>query len=287
VPSWKNTDSSDSDPVTGVASNFTGPAGPAYTITDATADYGTIGANATVDCSTATGDCYGLEITAAGRPAAHWDATFDETLSDNTIMTWTLHVGPSFTDVDAGANFYYPFIETIFHHGVTAGCGVAVYCPTDSVTRAQMAVFLLRAKFGSGHTPPACTGTVFLDVPCTGPLAFYAPWIEELASLGITTGCGSGNYCPVDPVNRAQMAVFLLRTKFGSGHVPPACTGTVFLDVSCAGPWAFYAPFIEELAGLGITSGCGSGNYCPDSANTREQMAVFLTRTFELVLYGP
>jgi hypothetical protein len=32
----------------------------------------------------------------------------------------------------------------------------------------------------------------------------------------------------------------------------------------------------------GITAGCGDGNYCPESAVTRAQMAVFLVRTFNL-----
>lgn len=36
--------------------------------------------------------------------------------------------------------------------------------------------------------------------------------IKQLAAESITTGCGSGNYCPEDPVTRAQMAVFLVKT---------------------------------------------------------------------------
>lgn len=35
--------------------------------------------------------------------------------------------------------------------------------------------------------------------------------------------------------------------------------------------------FIEALAASGITAGCGSGNFCPDAALTRGQMAVFLS----------
>ena len=32
----------------------------------------------------------------------------------------------------------------------------------------------------------------------------------------------------------------------------------------------------------GITAGCGDGIYCPEAAVTRDQMAVFLVRTFGL-----
>ena len=37
----------------------------------------------------------------------------------------------------------------------------------------------------------------------------------------------------------------------------------------------------------GIVSGCGGGNYCPAAPVTRQEMAVFLTVTFGLTLYGP
>ena len=70
---------------------------------------------------------------------------------------------------------FYRFIETLFHKGVTGGCAGGGYCPTNPVTRAQMAVFLLKSKFGSAHVPPPCTGAVFADVPCTG--GPFDPWI--------------------------------------------------------------------------------------------------------------
>ena len=101
----------------------------------------------------------------------------------------------------------YSFIESLAASGITGGCGGNNYCPEDSVTRAQMAVFLERGINGSGFSPPAATG-VFLDVPQSN---FAINWIEQLAAEGITSGCGSGNYCPDDPVTRAQMAVFLVR----------------------------------------------------------------------------
>lgn len=94
--------------------------------------------------------------------------------------------------------------------GITGGCDTnpARYCPDDTVTRAQMAVFLLRAK----HIEPGpATGAVFADVPKDN---LFARWIERLALEGITGGCDTNpaRYCPDDPVTRGQMAVFLVRT---------------------------------------------------------------------------
>jgi hypothetical protein len=285
-PSWSN-------PTTGPltfsasATNFTGPAGAVYSVVDDTASYGTTDPGATSDCFDATGDCYALQVTGT-RPTQHWDATFDEIESSlsapstpgSVVKTWTLHVGESFPDVTTADQFY-RFVETILHNGVTGGCGGGNYCPGNTVTRAQMAVFLLKAKLGPSYAPPACTGTVFLDVPCTG--GAFDPWIEDLASRGITGGCGGGNYCPDNPVRRDQMAVFLLKAEHGSSYTPPACSGA-FADVACP---SLFADWIEQLAAESVTGGCGAGNYCPASPNTRGQMAVFLTKTFALQLYGP
>ena len=62
----------------------------------------------------------------------------------------------SFADVDP-AHFSYPFVESLFEASVTGGCGGDNYCPAASVTRGEMAVFLLRTRFGSTYAPPACS----------------------------------------------------------------------------------------------------------------------------------
>jgi hypothetical protein len=142
-----------------------------------------------------------------------------------------------------------------------------------------MAVLLLRAEHGAAWMPPASTGSVFPDVPVDH---WAGDFIEVLASEGITAGCGGGFYCPDSLINRAEMAVFLLKAEHGSGWVPPPPTGTVFTDIP-AGHWA--GAFIEALAAEGITGGCGGGAYCPDSPVSRAEMAVFLTKTFGLTLY--
>ena len=182
-----------------------------------------------------------------------------------------------FTDV-AQADIFHDDVEKLVRNGVTAGCGGGAYCRNTVINRSSMAVFLLKALMGSGYVPPPCTGTVFTDVPCTG--GPFDPWIEDLAGRSITGGCGGGNYCPGNPVTRGQMAPFLLKTLLGSAYVPPACTGTVFLDVPCTG--GIFDPWIEDLSGRNITAGCGGGNYCPASPNTRGQMAVFLVKAFNL-----
>jgi hypothetical protein len=264
----------------GTSPFFTGPAGADYTLNDGSAYYGFIPPGYSTTCLNGA-DCYSVTVSdPAVRPVRHWDARLQENLSIGVPKTWMLHVGESFADVPTG-NMFYASIETLFHNGVTGGCGGGGYCPSNPVTRAQMAVFLLRSKFGAAHVPPPCTGAVFSDVDCTG--SPYDPWIEELAALGVTSGCGGDLYCPGDAVTREQMAVFLLKTRFGSAYTPPACTQQ-FEDVPCGGE---FAPFINDLYARGITGGCSAvpALYCPGNANNRGQMAVFLVKTFGLVLY--
>jgi hypothetical protein len=55
---------------------------------------------------------------------------------------------------------------------------------------------------------PAPAEASFGDVPTSD---FGFQYIEALAASGITGGCGEGNYCPDQPVNRRQMAIFLAK----------------------------------------------------------------------------
>jgi hypothetical protein len=179
-----------------------------------------------------------------------------------------------FADV-GGLSLYDAAIHKLAGNGITLGCGTGTYCPNNTITRAEMAIFLIRAKYGLCFTPPAATGTLFSDVAAN---SFGARHIELLANLGVTSGCGGGKFCPNSTVTRDQMAVFLLRTLIGSNFVPQPATGQ-FTDVPVSN---VFAKWIEELNRRGITSGCGGGKFCPEQPNTRGEMAVFINRTFGL-----
>ena len=146
-----------------------------------------------------------------------------------------------------------------------------------------MAIFLLVSEHGSGYDPPPATGTIFADVPAD---SFAAAFIEQLYAEGVTQGCGTNplRYCPSSSVSRGQMAVFLLRVEHGNSYAPPPATG-IFTDVPISN---IFAAWIEQLYREGITGGCGTNplRYCPDDNVTRGQMAVFLSRTFNLAPVG-
>jgi len=207
----------------------------------------------------------------ATTPALPAGALHDVTVTNPGSAAATLPGGffADYLDV-AAAHPFHDQIVGITRQGIAAGCGAGNYCPSGPVTRAQMAVFLLKTEHNSLYTPPPCTG-VFPDVACPGP---FTDWVERLAAEGVTAGCGGGNYCPDAPVSRAQMAVFLLKLEHGPAYAPPACGGE-FGDVACP---SLFADWIEQLAAEGVTAGCGGGNFCPDAPNTRGQMAAFLSQ---------
>jgi hypothetical protein len=221
------------------------------------------------------------------------DCTFwytGEYYASTSGASWSTRIGafriPScranrFDDVRL-SHFAFLWIEALAAEGITSGCSATppLYCPDAGVTRAEMAVFLVRGLHGSAFVPPAATGTLFADVPAGDP---FARWIEQLARDGITSGCSGGNYCPGQPVSRAEMAVFLLRLAHGAGFTPPPATGTVFVDVPAGHP---FARWIERLAAEGITGGCATAPalYCPGATVTRAQIAIFLVRALGLPL---
>ncbi|HEX3554171.1 MAG TPA: S-layer homology domain-containing protein [Thermoanaerobaculia bacterium] len=178
------------------------------------------------------------------------------------------------------SHMFWRYIEAVQNAGIARGCSAANYCPDDAVSRAQMAVFLVRGSHGSSFSPPPASGTMFADVPSD---FWAASFVEQLATDGITRGCGNNLFCPNATVTRAQMAIFLVRARHGSGFVPPPASGTVFADVP-ADYWA--ASFVEQLYADGVTGGCATNprRYCPEDDATRGEMATFLARTYNLPL---
>ena len=175
-----------------------------------------------------------------------------------------------FDDVP-NTNAFFKFINLLYQKGITGGCAAdpLAYCPDSSTTRGEMAVFLITAMFG-GNSFTYTTTPYFNDVPASN---LFFKYIQKLKDLGITSGCGSNNYCPDDPVTRGEMAVLVIASRYGS--IPLSYPPTpYFTDVPAS---SNYFPFVQKMAQLGITSGCAVGLYCPNDSLTRGQMAVFIT----------
>lgn len=191
------------------------------------------------------------------------------TLAGTTAVAETVNV---FTDDDG--NIHEGNIQAIAVAGITKGCNPPTndrYCPSETVTRGQIAAFLVRA----------------LDLPTTGTDYFsdddgtlFEADINRLAEAGITRGCNPPTntlYCPDSSVTRGQMAALLVRafgySDDGGGNLFTDDDGSVF------------AGDIDKLATAGVTTGCNppdNTRYCPNATVKRDQMASFLARALNL-----
>ncbi len=198
-------------------------------------------------------------------------------LAGATVAMAALPPGGTFRDDDG--NVHEGYIEAIAAQGITKGCNPPQndrYCPSDPVTRGQMAAFLVRALDlgpASGDQFSDDSGSVFEDD------------INRLASAGITKGCNppqNDHYCPTKVVSRGQMAAFLVRalgyTDNGGGNLFTDDDSSVFEND------------IDRLATAGVTKGCNppqNDHYCPTDPVRRDQMASFLGRALHLTANTP
>jgi RHS repeat-associated protein len=190
---------------------------------------------------------------------------------------------PAFVDVPFD-HWAHDYIQAIYRERYVAGCNLTPlkYCPDVPITRAEVAVVMVRAVHGPDFDPPPASGTIFEDVPAGH---WAAKWIEQLWNDGYIAGCSETPrlYCPENPITRAETAVLMVRIVHGPSFDPPAETGTVFDDVL---PGAWWSKWIEQLAADGNTQGCSANRrqYCPARPLTRAEMAVFLVRARDISL---
>ncbi len=167
---------------------------------------------------------------------------------------------PPYTDIKKSK--YAKDIAWLYASGIAGGCTKTKFCPTDRVTRGQIATYLARAL-----NLPKATKDYFRDDKGSK----HEANINRLARAGLALSCGTKLFCPKKTLSRGQMAGFLSRV----------------LDLSKSPKDYFtddkgskYESSINRIARAGLTKGCASRRYCPTIAVSRGQMAAFLHRTF-------
>lgn len=140
---------------------------------------------------------------------------------------------PYFTDVVAGPvnlpdgsvnpNYsqFFKYIQKLRDLGVTSGTTATQFSPNNTVTRDQMAKFIVLARLGATTPFTYNPNQVYFDAPAATEGNLFK-FIQKLGELGVTSGCAAAtsatnnmpDYCPSEDVTRGQMAIFLIRAGF-------------------------------------------------------------------------
>ncbi|MGA3026363.1 MAG: hypothetical protein ABSF98_16485 [Bryobacteraceae bacterium] len=152
-----------------------------------------------------------------------------------TVNPSIYNTTPYFNDVTASNNNFFPHIQKMMELGITTGCSQnpPLFCPTDTIPRWEMAIFMIRARLMlQGATFTTSQTPYFADVPTNveGNGQPF-PFIQRAYEEHVTNGCGTNPlvYCPDELVTRGQMASFIMRGLFNEttilGPTAPQVTG--------------------------------------------------------------
>ena len=185
-------------------------------------------------------------------------------------------IDPSFVDVPANHRDYQA-LESLLDNEVIVGCSPvnSLFCPDQTLSRATMSLWLMKAIKGQSYEPNSASGTMFDDVPLDYP---FANWIEAMANEGLTQGCDNDNFCPGGFVDRAQIAKIIVKAKKGDSYLPALATGNLFDDVSISN---FNADWIEDAVNSNLIEGCSAGYFCSDELLHRTDLIRILDSAFE------
>jgi hypothetical protein len=171
-------------------------------------------------------------------------------------------------------------IQAACDAGIVQGYPGGTYHPAEAVSRAQMAVYIARALAGGDAGVPANPTTV--SFPDDVPADHWAyRYVEYAVGAGVVQGYDATHYRPDTIVTRDQMAVFVARAKqWVSVGEAMNTAPELFPDVA-AGFWCGTA--VQACVAHGVVNGYADGTYHPERQVTRDQMAVYVARAFELL----
>lgn len=173
-----------------------------------------------------------------------------------------------FADVAEGV-WYYDAVTFAAARGITTGVGNGNFGSTDSVTRAQALVMIMRAF---GITPNENIENNFSDAGNT----YYTGYLAEAKKLGITGGVGDNKFDPDRQVTRQELFVLVYNTLQNINELPAAGNVKNLEEFKDAGKVAGYANHaIELFVKAGIIAGTND-NILPEDSASRAQFVQIL-----------
>ncbi|MGD8604842.1 MAG: CAP domain-containing protein [Anaerolineales bacterium] len=211
-------------------------------------------------------------------------ATSTQTPTSTSTVTPTATITPTATpdtifDDVPWDHWAVDYIEALYNAGYIGGCSTdpPLYCPDNTMSRAEAAVFVERGLHGGGFLPPQ-PGTALFDDVSLGSWA--AKWADSLFDDGYTAGCNADPlmYCPWQGNTRAEASVFFLRMLYGSSYVPLQPVSPLFDDVPLD---TWYAKWVHAAYDAGLLPACQTSpqfNFCPNQPLTRDWAAYMMVQ---------
>ncbi len=187
-----------------------------------------------------------------------------------------------FTDIKGNESFA-EAVYALARQGIVEGRQDGSFGPSESVTRAQMAVFLARA-LGLPESP----GQPFIDV---NKPDWFAGAVGALYQKRLIQGTSAIVFSPNQLINRQQAATLVMRclkfflesnpgsaVEYELSKVQAAAWLVGFRDRPLIAP--AHAVSVANAYRLGVIEGPAGGWFLPTLNLTRAQMAVMLYRAF-------
>ena len=200
------------------------------------------------------------------------DRSANITVAGQTVELTQRFTPQYFTDVFPELRWFNG-VSLLFERQITGGCGLSplAFCGYWAARREEIAVFVVRAVMGGDGFTFSPT-PYFNDVPAGHP---YFKWIQKLRELGITVGCAPNRYCPEHGITRGELAVLLIRARYGAADNFAFSPNARYTDVPAGHP---YFQWIQKMGQESLTAGCSPAEYCPEILVFRGDAATLVMR---------
>ena len=141
--------------------------------------------------------------------------------------------------------------------------------PGDSSIRSTYKDIMTKVmNLGTSGSSAISGSTVskFTDVSSS---AWYAQYVEYVTSHGIMSGTSATTFSPNDTLTRAMVVTML----YAIDGKPSVSSGSTFTDINSS---AYYSAPVSWAQSAGVVSGYSDSTFRPNTAITREQLAVIL-----------
>ena len=182
---------------------------------------------------------------------------------------------PVFTDISG--HWAKDNIVFAASRGLLSGTSETTFSPDTGMTRGMFVTALGRL---AGVDPADYSTGKFTDVKAD---AYYAPYVNWAAKIGIVEGVTSTTFAPDININREQMAVIMKNYAAKLGYtVPKALEAVTFADNANISSWAREA--VKSMQQAGVLAGKTNNRFDPAGTATRAEVATVLRRFVEIVI---